>query len=193
MDQIKQLRQATGIGIGDCKKALEESAGNFEKAKLVLREKGKKLTANTMIGAEGVVGYYIHHNSQVAVLVEVNCQTDFAARDKEGPFQGFARELAMHIASTNPTYVSRDDVPAEEVEREKAFLIEQAKSSGRPEHIIETRIIPGQMERFYAQQCLLDQPFVKDEKVKIKDLLADLAAKIDEVVTIKRFVRYQVG
>ena len=193
MDQIKQLRTATGVGIGDCKKALEESAGDFEKAKLVLREKGKKLAASNTVGAEGVIGYYVHHNAQVAVLVEVNCQTDFAARDKEGPFQELARELAMHIASTNPTYVSREDVPAEEVEKEKAFLIEQAKSSGRPEHIIETRIIPGQMERFYAQLCLLDQPFVKDEKVKVRDLLADLAAKIGEVVTVKRFIRYQVG
>jgi elongation factor Ts len=193
MDQIKQLRTATGVGIGDCKAALEESKGDFEKAKLVLREKGKKLAASTKAGTEGVIGPYVHHNQQVAVLVELNCQTDFAARDKNGPFQELARDLAMHVASANPSYVSRDEIPADELEKERAFLIEQAKASGRPEHIIETKIIPGQLERFYADRCLLDQPFVKDPKVKVKDLIDDLAAKMGEVVTVKRFVRYQVG
>jgi elongation factor Ts len=193
MDQIKQLRTATGVGIGDCKAALEESKGDFEKAKLILREKGKKLAASTKVGTEGVIGHYLHHNQQVAVLVELTCQTDFVARNKKGPFQEFARELAMHVASANPSCVSRDEIPAAELEQERSFLIEQAKASGRPEHIIETKIIPGQLERFYADRCLLDQPFVKDPKVKVKDLVADLAAKIGEVVTVKRFVRYQVG
>lgn len=193
MDQIKQLRTATGAGIGDCKEALTEAKGDFEKAKLVLREKGKKLVASSTAGKEGIIGHYLHHNQQVAVLVEVTCQTDFVARNKKGPFQEFTRELAMHIASTNPSCVSRDDIPADELEKERNFLIEQAKASGRPEHIIETKIIPGQLERFYADRCLLDQPFVKDPKVKIKDKIADLAAQIGEVITIKRFVRYQVG
>lgn len=193
MDQIKQLRTATGAGIGDCKDALTEAGGDFEKAKLVLRENGKKLVASSVAGTEGIIGQYVHHNQQVAVMIELNCQTDFAARDKDGPFQELARDLAMHIASTNPTYVSRDEIPTDELERERNFLIEQAKASGRPEHIIETKIIPGQLERFYADRCLLDQPFVKDEKVKVKDKIADLAAQIGEVITIKRFVRYQVG
>jgi len=193
MDQIKKLRQATGVGIGDCKQALEAAQGDFEKAKLVLREKGQKLTEGSAKGTEGIIGHYVHHNTQVAVLVELTCQTDFVARNKKGPFQEFARDLAMHIASTNPAFVSRKEIPAEEVEAERSFLIEQAKAGGRPEHIIETKIIPGQLERFYAQRCLLDQPFVKDESVKIKDILADLAAQVGEVLTIKRFTRFQVG
>jgi elongation factor Ts len=193
MDQIKQLRTATGVGIGDCKAALTESNGDFEKAKLILREKGKKLAAKVVTATEGVIGHYVHHNQQVAVLVELSCQTDFVARNKKGPFQEFARDVAMHVASSNPAYVSRDEVPSEDVERERAFLIEQAKASGRPEKIIETKIIPGQMERFFAAQCLLDQPFVKDEKIKVKDRLADLAAQIGEVIAIKRFIRYKVG
>ncbi len=193
MDQIKQLRNATGVGIGDCKGALTEANGDFEKAKLILREKGKKLSEATTAGTEGVIGHYLHHNQQVAVLVELTCQTDFVARNQEGPFQEFARELAMHIASANPLYVCREEIPAEELAQERNFLIEQAKASGRPEHIIETKIIPGQLEAYYAERCLMDQIFVKDNKVKIKDLVADLAAKIGEVVTIKRFIRYQVG
>lgn len=193
MDQIKELRAATGVGIGDCKKALVEAAGDFEKAKLVLREKGLKLAASNKIGSEGVIGSYIHHNSQVAVLVELACQTDFVARDKEGPFQELARDLAMHIASANPPYLSRDEIPDDILATEKAFLIEQAKASGRPENIIETKIIPGQLERFYAEQCLVDQAFVKDPSIKIKNMVADLAAKLGEVITIKRFTRYAVG
>jgi elongation factor Ts len=189
-DQIKELRNQTGVGIGDCKSALERSNGDLEKAKLLLREEGKKLTAGTVAG-EGTIGRYFHHNGQVAVLVEVNCQTDFTARNDE--FKDFANKVAMHVASMNPKYVSRDSVPAEEVEKEESFLTEQAKSSGRPEHIIATKIVPGQMKRFYAEQCLLDQAFVMDEKVTIEDLLNDLAAKVGEAVAIKRFIRFQVG
>lgn len=193
LNQIKELRQQTGIGIGDCKIALEKSSGDFEKAKLYLREKGKKLSSTNVQGSEGIIGTYVHHNKQIAVLVELNCQTDFAAKDNEGPFQSFARDLAMHIASANPTYVDRSEIPEEVLVKEKSFLMEQAKTSGKPEHIIETKIIPGQLERFYAQLCLLDQPFVKDETLKIKDLLADLTAKIGEVISVKRFIRYKVG
>ena len=193
MDQIKELRAATGVGIGDCKAALTEASGDFEKAKLLLREKGMKLSASSAIGTEGVIGHYVHHNQQVAVLVELTCQTDFVARNKQGPFQEFARDIAMHIASAKPLYVSREHIPADELEKERGFLIEQARSSGRPEAIIETKIIPGQLEAFFSERCLIDQPYVKDPKVKIKDLVADLAAKIGEVVTIKRFTRYEVG
>ena len=191
-DQIKELRSQTGVGIGDCKSALEKSNGDLEKAKLLLREAGKKLTAGTVAG-EGTIGCYVHHNGQMAVLVEVNCQTDFTARNDN--FKDFAKKVAMHVASTNPKYVSRDDVPADEVEKEESFLTEQAKASGRPEHIIATKIIPGQMKRFYAEQCLLDQVFVMDEKGKntVGDLLNDLAIMVGETVVIKEFSRLQVG
>jgi elongation factor Ts len=189
-DQIKELRSQTGVGIGDCKSALERSNGDLDKAKLLLREEGKKLTAGTVAG-EGTIGRYLHHNGQIAALVEVNCQTDFTARNAE--FKDFANKIAMHVASANPKYVSRDKVPADEVEKEEAFLAEQAKASGRPEHIIATKIIPGQMRRFYAEQCLLDQPFVMDEKNTVGDLLNDLAAKVGETVAIKRITRFQVG
>jgi elongation factor Ts len=190
MDLIKQLRNETGIGIGDCKSALERSSGDIEKAKLLLREEGRKLSAGAVAG-EGTIGNYLHHNGQVAVIVEVNCQTDFTARNDE--FKEFASKVAMHIASANPKYVSREDVPGDLVDKEKNFLVEQAKASGRPEHIIETRIIPGQMNRFFAQLCLLEQPFVMDEKTTIADLLADLASKVGEQVSIKQFSRIQVG
>jgi elongation factor Ts len=189
-DQIKQLRKETGVGIGDCRGALERSNGDMEKAKLILREEGKKLTAGTAAG-EGTIGRYLHHNGQVAALVEVNCQTDFTARNAE--FKDFANKVAMHVASANPKYVSRDSVPADEVEKEEAFLTEQAKASGRPEHIIATKIIPGQMKRFYSEQCLLDQPFIMDESNTVGDLLNDLAVKVGETVAIKRITRFQVG
>ena len=163
---------------------------DIEKAKLLLREEGQKLAAGTVAG-EGTVGNYLHHNGQVAVLVEVNCQTDFTAINAE--FKDFANKVAMHVASMNPKYVNRDDVPSDEVAKEEAFLTEQAKASGRPEHIIATKIIPGQMNRFYSEQCLLDQPFVMDEKNTVGDLLNDLAAKVGETVVIKRFIRFQIG
>lgn len=187
---IKQLRAETGVGIGDCRSALERSDGDLEKAKLLLREEGKKLSAGVAAG-EGVIGKYIHHNSQVAVLVEVNCQTDFTARNAE--FQDFANKVAMHIASANPNCISQEDFPADELEKEKAFLTEQALASGRPEHIVETKIIPGQLRKFFSERCLLEQPFVMDESVTVADMLNDLAAKVGETVVIKRFVRYQVG
>ncbi len=188
-EMIKELRSATGVGIGDCKDALTESNGDFEKAKLLLREKGMKLAQSSSVGDEGIIGSYIHHNKRVGVMVEVNCQTDFATSH----LQELARDIAMHIASAKPQCVSRDELPEEDVSRERQFLIEQAKASGRPEHIIETKIIPGQMERFYAERCLLDQVFVKDNKSKIKDLLADLSAKTGETVSIKRFTRFAIG
>ena len=187
---IKQLRTETGIGIGDCKSALERSNGDLEAAKLLLREEGRKLSAGTASG-EGTVGHYIHHNGQIAAIVEINCQTDFTAKNSE--FKDFANKVAMHIASTNPECISRDDVPADQVEKERSFLIDQAKAGGRPEHIIENRIIPGQMNRFYSQKCLLEQPFVMDESVKIEDMLVDLAAKFGETMSIKQFSRMKVG
>jgi len=187
---IKQLRNETGVGIGDCRSALERSSGDLEKAKLLLREEGKKLSAGSAAG-EGVIGKYFHHNGQVAVLVEVNCQTDFTARNDE--FKDFANKVAMHIASANPEFIGRDHIPSDELEKEKSFLTDQAKASGRPEHIIETKIIPGQLEKYYAEKCLLDQRFVMDESVTVADLLNDLAAKVGETVVVKRFVRFQVG
>ena len=191
IELVKQLRNDTGLGIGDCRSALERSEWNLEKAKLLLRTEGKKAVAAGTPTREGVIGRYIHHNGQLGALVEVNCQTDFTARNSD--FIDFANKVAMHIASTNPKYVSRDDVPAEEVAAEKKFLTEQALASGRPANIVETRIIPGQMSTYFAQQCLLEQPFVADEKTTVGQLLANLASKVGEVVAIKRFVRYQVG
>lgn len=191
IELVKQLRTDTGLGVGDCRSALERSSWDLEKAKLLLRTEGKKSVGGGAATREGTLGRYIHHNGQLGAIVEVNCQTDFTARNSD--FQDFANKVAMHIASMNPKHVSRDDVPADEVAAEKKFLTDQALASGRPANIIETRIIPGQMTTFFAQQCLLEQPFVADEKMTVGQMLSTLSTKVGETVVIRRFTRYQVG
>jgi elongation factor Ts len=190
-EMVKQLREKTGAGMMDCKKALSESAGDFDKAIEILRKKGlaaaeKKAGRQT---SEGLIGSYIHMD-KIGVLVEVNCETDFVARTDD--FRQFVKDIAMHIAAANPTYLDRESVPQEVIQKEKEIYREQIKN--KPEHVVE-RIIEGKIEKFYAENCLLEQIFIKDpeQKKKIKDILTEMIAKLGENIKIKRFVRFQLG
>jgi len=189
---VKKLRAETGVGILDCKRALEQSDGNIEKAKLLLREWGKELFAKGAATLEGRVEAYIHHNGKVGVLVEVNCQTDFVANSAE--FKGFIKDLAMHIAAADPAplYIKPEDVPKEVLEQEREVYRKRSEQEGKPPQIIE-KIVEGRLKKFYEQVCLLKQPYVKDPALRIEDLLADLAAKLNENIAIKRFARFEVG
>ncbi len=190
---IKDLRERTGAGMADCKKALTECAGDMDKAGEYLRKKGiasadKK---KTRIASEGTVVSYIH-GTRIGVMVEVNCETDFVARNPE--FQGFAREVAMQVAAMNPMYVSQEDIPPAVLDKEKTIRLEQAKQSGKPE-AVWPKIVDGQMAKWAKEICLLDQVWVKDPdgKKDIRSLLTDLVAKTGENVRVRRFVRYEVG
>ena len=192
LDLIKQLRERTAAGFMDCKRALEEAKGDIEKAIDILRKKGlaiatKRAAKETL---EGVIATYIHSNKKIGVLVEVNCETDFVARTSE--FQEFAHNLAMQIAATNPVAVSREQVPPEILEREKKIYEEQLKEAGKPENIIP-KIIEGKLEKFYKENVLLEQPFIKNPDLTIQDLLNELMAKTGEKIVIKRFCRFQIG
>ena len=188
---VKELREKTGAGMMDCKKALSETKGDMDKAVDFLREKGLASVAkkSSRIASEGIVDSYIH-GGRIGVLVEVNSETDFVAKNEE--FQNFVKDIAMQIAAVAPKYVSREEVPAEEVEHEKNVLTEQARGENKPEHIIE-KMVQGRLEKFYEEICLLDQDFIKDSDKKIRDILNDLIAKIGENIKIRRFVRYEVG
>jgi len=192
LELIKQLRERTAAGFMDCKKALEEAQGDIEKAIDILRKKGlaiatKRAAKETL---EGVVAAYIHSNRKIGVLVEVNCETDFVARTSE--FQEFAHNLAMQIAATNPVAVSREQVPPEILEREKKIYEEQLREAGKPENIIP-KIVEGKLEKFYKENVLLEQPFIKNPDLTIQDLLNELMAKTGEKIVIKRFCKFQVG
>ncbi|MCD6490014.1 MAG: translation elongation factor Ts [Thermodesulfobacterium sp.] len=192
LELIKQLRERTAAGFMDCKKALEEAQGDIEKAVDILRKKGLAIAAKRAAKEtlEGVVSAYIHSNKKIGVLVEVNCETDFVARTSE--FQQFAHDLAMQIAATNPIAISREQVPPEVLEREKKIYEEQLKEAGKPENIIP-KIVEGKLEKFYKENVLLEQPFIKNPDLTIQDLLNELMAKIGEKILIKRFCRFQVG
>jgi len=183
---VKALREATGSGMLDCKKALEESNGDYDKAVEYLRIKGAKNVSKRADreATEGLIA--VSGNT----MVEINCETDFVAKNEE--FQNFVKDIAMQIAAVGPKYVSREEVPAEEVEHEKNILTEQARSENKPEHIIE-KMVEGRLEKFYEEICLLDQDFIKDSDKKIRDILNDLIAKIGENIKIRRFVRFEVG
>ncbi len=189
---VRDLRATTGAGIMDCKEALKETAGDIEKAVDYLRKKGlsKAAKKSGRVTSEGTVGSYIHGDGKIGVLLEVNCETDFVA--KNDIFQTLVRDIAMHIAAVNPDYVSSEDVPAEDVEREKAVLTEQAKESGKPDKIIP-KIVEGRLAKFYEERCLLNQPFVKDSDKTIEALLKEKITELGENLSIKRFVRYQLG
>lgn len=188
---VKELREKSGAGMMDCKKALTETNGDMNKAVDFLREKGLASVAkkSSRIASEGLVESYVH-GGRIGVLVEVNSETDFVAKNEE--FQNFVKDIAMQIAAVAPKYVSREEVPAEEVEHEKNVLTEQARSENKPEHIIE-KMVEGRLEKFYEEICLLDQDFIKDSDKKIRDILNDLIAKIGENIKIRRFVRFEVG
>ena len=188
---VKELREKSGAGMMDCKKALTETNGDMDKAIDFLREKGLASVAkkSSRIASEGLVDSYIH-GGRIGVLVEVNSETDFVAKNEE--FKSFVRDIAMQVAAVAPKYVSREEVPAEEVEHERKVLTEQARGENKPEHIIE-KMVEGRLEKFYEEICLLDQDFIKDPDKKIQDILNDLIAKIDENIKIRRFVRFEVG
>ena len=189
---VKELRQATGAGVLDCRKALEASAGDFESAVVALREKGLAAAAKRAgrQASDGRVEAYVHLGDRIAVLLELNCETDFVARTDD--FKMLAHDLALHIAFAAPRYLAREDVPGEVVERERAVYRAQALEEGKPERIVD-RIIEGRLEKFYQQVCLMEQPFVKDEEKTIQELIGDAIAKLGENVVMRRFVRYQLG
>ena len=189
---VKELRERTKAGMMDCKKALQECDGDMEKAVAWLRQKGLAVAAKRAGRAtsEGVVQSYIHAGNKLGAMVEVNCETDFVAKSDD--FVEFARDLAMHVAAANPVCITREEIPAELLEKEKEIYTNQAKDSGKPDHIIE-KIVEGRLEKYYKEVCLLEQAYVKDPDVSIQDRLNDLVAKIGENITIRRFARFQVG
>jgi elongation factor Ts len=191
-EMVKDLRERTGIGMMECKRALEEAGGDIEKAIEVLRKKGYARAKDKAERAacEGAVGAYIHTNSKIGVLVEVNCETDFVARDEE--FKDLVKNIAMHIAAAAPLYVGPEDIPAEILEKEKDIIREQFKDSKKPAEIVE-KIVQGKLAKFYEEVCLLEQPFIKDDKVKVKDLIVQFIAKFKENTKFGRFVRFQIG
>lgn len=190
--QVKELREKTGAGMMDCKKALTEANGNMEKAVELLREKGLAAAAKKAgrIAAEGVVESYIHMGGKIGVLVEINCETDFVAKTDD--FKEFARDIAMQIAAYNPQFVSRDEVPAEEIEKEKEIYKQQAINEGKPEHIAE-KMVEGRIKNYFKEVCLLEQAFIKDGDKTVEQLLNEKVSKIGEKISIRRFTRYQLG
>jgi len=190
--EVKELREQTGAGMMDCKKALSECSGNREDAVKLLRTKGLADAAKRSGRAanEGLVDSYIHAGGKIGVLVEVNSETDFVARNDD--FKAFVHDVAMHIAAAAPKYISREDVPADVIEAELSIYKEQAKATGKPENILE-KIATGKLDKYFEQICLLEQPFVKDDKLTVEQLLGELVGKIGENIGIRRFVRFELG
>ncbi len=191
-EMVKQLRERTGSGMMDCKKALTEAGGNVDKAIEILREKGLANAAKKAgrIAAEGIVDAYIHGNGRIGVLVEVNIETDFAAANED--FKQLVRDIAMQIAAAKPEYVSREEVPAEVLEKEMNILRNQARNEGKPEKIID-KMVEGRIEKYYKEVCLLEQPWIKDPEKTIKQLVAENIAAIGENINIRRFARFERG
>jgi len=189
---VKDLRQRTGIGMMECKKALEESGGDVDKAINILRKKGYSRAAKKMDreASEGLIGSYIHMNGKIGVLVEVNCESDFVARNEE--FQELVKNIGIHIAASCPQYVCSDDVPPEVVEEEREITRAQFQDSKKPPEIV-AKIVDGKLNKFYGEVCLLDQPFVKDDKLSIQDLITSFIAKFGENVKVRRFARFELG
>jgi len=189
---VKELREKTGAGVMDCKKALAECAGDLEQAVDYLRRKGLAAAAKKMgrVASEGLVGAYIHAGGKIGVMVELNCETDFVARTPE--FQALLKDIAMQVAAASPRYVKREEVSAEEIDREREIHRRQALDSGKPEKIVD-KIVEGRMDRFYSEVCLLEQAFIKDPDCKVGDLLQDAVARMGENIQVRRFMRYQVG
>ena len=188
---VKELREKTGAGMMDCKKALAESGGDFTKAEEWLRKKGITGAAkkSARVAAEGLVGSYIH-GGKIGALVEINCETDFVARNED--FQALLKDIAMQIVATNPQYVRREEIPADVLEKEKEIHRQQLREQKKPEAMLD-KIVAGKLEKFYETVCLVDQPWVRDDKKRIHELVTEKIAKIGENITIRRFVRFQVG
>lgn len=189
---VKELRERTGAGMMDCKKALSETGGDIEKAVIYLREKGLAAAAKKAgrIAAEGVVESYIHGGGKIGVLVEVNCETDFVAKTEE--FKALARDIALQVAAAKPEFVRREEVPLEVVEKEKDILRAQALNEGKPAKIVD-KMVEGRIEKYYKEVCLLEQPFIKDANITVQQLLTEKIAKIGENINIRRFTRYELG
>lgn len=194
MNDIMKLKEATGAGVLDCKKALDATKGDYEKAIALLREKGQakalKKGASDRITAEGVVGSYIHMGGKIGVLVEINCETDFA--QKSDQFNQLVKDVAMHIAAANPKYLNSQEVPESEINKEKEILKKQALQEGKPAAIID-KMVEGRIKKYYQDYCLMDQPFVKDGSKTIADIVNEAIAFVGEKITIRRFVRYEMG
>jgi len=190
--QVKELREKTGAGMMDCKKALVETGGDMEKAVEYLQKKGLAAAAKKAgrTAAEGVVEAYIHAGGRIGVLVEVNCETDFVARNDS--FREFVHNIALQVAAADPKYVRREEVPEAEIEKQKEILRAQAESQGKPPQIIE-KIVSGRLEKYYHEVCLLEQPYIKDPDLKIEDLVKQMIASIGENIVIRRFARFAVG
>lgn len=189
---VQSLREKTGAGMMDCKKALTETGGDIDKAIEYLRKKGIA-SAEKKVGREakqGSVTSYIHAGGKIGVLVEINCETDFVARNEN--FQGFTRDVAMHIAAANPRYLNRQAVPADVLAKEREIFMEQAKGSGKPENVLP-KIVDGKIEKFYAEACLLEQSFIKNPDITIEAYLKETIAKLGENMMISRFVRFELG
>lgn len=191
-EQVKELREMTGAGMMECKKVLEEANGDKEKAAELLRERGVVKAAKKAgrIAAEGLVESYIHGDGRIGVLVEVNIETDFAAKNPE--FREFVKDVAMQIAATKPEYVRREDVPAEVIEKEKEIIKAQAINEGKPEAVAE-KIVAGRIDKYYEEVCLLEQDFIKDPDKKVQQVLTEKISSIGENITIRRFVRFERG
>jgi elongation factor Ts len=189
---VRELREKTGAGIMDCKRALAESAGDLENAVNYLRQKGLAAAAKKAerVAADGAVGAYVHPGGKIGVLVEINCETDFVARTTE--FQALLKDIAMQIAAANPRYVRPEDISADEIAKERNVYRLQALESGKPEKVIE-KIVEGKMERFYSEVCLLEQGFIKDPDRKVSDILNDAIARLREKIEVRRFARFHLG
>ncbi|OPY76766.1 MAG: Elongation factor Ts [Syntrophorhabdus sp. PtaU1.Bin058] len=191
-ESVKKLREKTGVGLMDCKEALKQSNGDMEKAMEYLREKGLAKLQKRMgkVASEGLIASYIHTGGKVGTMVEINCETDFVANTKE--FQEFAKDIAMQITASNPLYVKREDIPAEEIEKEKNIYRKQALESGKPEKIVD-KIAEGKLEKFYQEVCLIEQSYIKNPDMTVKELLEELIVKMGEKILVNRFMRFQLG
>jgi elongation factor Ts len=189
---VKELREKTGAGMMDCKKALEETNGDLDEAQKVLRQKGitRAERRSHRETKEGLVESYIHPGGKIGVLIEINCETDFVAKTDE--FKRLARDLAMQVAAADPISVSKEDLPADVVEREKEIYRAQAKETGKPDNIVE-KIISGRLNKYFQEVCLLDQAFIKDADRSVRDLISEVAGKLGENIQVRRFARFQLG
>jgi len=192
LDAIRELRARIGAGVLDCKKAISESGGDIQKAIDVLRKRGiaKAESKAGREAKEGIIEAYIHPGAKLGVLLELNCETDFVARNQE--FKNLAHDVAMHIAASDPVAVSRGDVPEEILQREREIYTEQAKASGKPEHVVE-KVVAGRLDKYYKESCLLEQPFVKDPDKTVKDVVTEAIARLGENIFVQRFQRFKVG
>ncbi len=189
---VKQLRDKTGAGMMDCKRALEESGGDIDKAISYLREQGMLAASkkSSREAKEGLIHTYLHQGSRIGAMVELNCETDFVARNDA--FQGLARDIAMQVAAAKPIAVDRDQVSPELIEKEKEIYSNQAKNEGKPEHIVD-RIVDGRIEKYYQEYCLLEQPFIRDTDKTVQDLITDAVGNLGENILVRRFVRFELG